>query len=296
MTRARLRHRSLEAGITGVRIPDALGDALDVRCRAATTVMPDAVISHATSAALWGLPLPLGLQRHETIHVTHGSGRRTSSAHRRGVTGHIAVLPAGDITRVGGIRVTNPARTFLDLAGTLALDDLIVLGDAIVCCHDDPFDGLPGVPLTPLSELRRRVQVVGRRRGVVAARAALELVRVGADSPPESRLRLMIVRAGLPEPVPNVVIPVPAARRVIQPDLAFREHRLSLQYDGAHHADPRQHARDIERADLTAAAGWIEVRIGAADMTALVVVPGLGVVPRAVAKVAAALRARGWSR
>lgn len=296
MTTARLRHRSLEAGITGVRIPPGLEGSLEVRSLAATTIMPGAVISHATAGALWGLPLPFELQRHETIHVTHSSGSQTSAAHRRGVTGHIAALPVGDVTRVQGIRVTSPARTFLDLAGTLALDDLVVLGDAIVCCHDDPFDGLPGIPLTSSSELSRRVQAVERRRGVVAARAALGLVRVGVDSPPETRLRLMIVRAGLPEPVTNVAIPVPAARRVIQPDLAFREQRLSLQYDGSHHAGPRQHARDIERADLTRAAGWEEVRISAADMTALVAVPGLGVVPRAVAKVAAALGARGWSR
>ncbi|GGC81324.1 hypothetical protein GCM10011512_05010 [Tersicoccus solisilvae] len=64
-----------------------------------------------------------------------------------------------------------------------------------------------------------------------------------------------------------------------------------MQYDGAHHADPRQHQLDIERADLTAAAGWAEVRISADDLRVLVP-HRTGLVPRAVVKVEEALRAQ----
>ncbi|OMH23679.1 hypothetical protein BKD30_11660 [Tersicoccus phoenicis] len=291
----RLRGHHLAAGITGARIPAELGGSVAVRARAAIAAMPTAVVSHTTAAALWGLPLPRRLQEAELLHVTHAATPRTSAVHRRGVVGHLAVLSEADVTVRGGVRVTTPARVFLDLASELTVDQLVAVGDAMVCWHADPRGFEPDDPLVSLVDLQRRVAIVRRRRGVRTARAALERVRVGADSEPETRLRLMLVDAGLPEPELNVWIAVNGRRRVVLPDLAYRQQLLSVQYDGAHHADPRQHALDIERADLTAAAGWTEVRIAAADLSALVVVPGLGIVPRAVAKVAAALGAQGWA-
>lgn len=289
-----LRRPDLSAGTRGGRLPESLGTALSVRARVALVVMPTAVLSHATAAALWGLPLPRRLDVHDRLHVTHSAIECTTAARRRGITGHTGVLLPEDTTTRNGLRVTSPPRVFLDLAPLLSVDELVALGDAMVCWHVDTRGFEPEDPLVFLSELQRRVAHEHRRRGIRSARAALELVRVGADSEPETRLRLMLVRAGLPEPELNVLVLVGGRRQFVPPDLAYREQRLSIQYDGGHHADPRQHALDIERADLTLSAGWTEVRIAAADLTTLVAVPGWGVVARAVAKVIAALRTRGW--
>ncbi|WP_143588062.1 hypothetical protein [Tersicoccus phoenicis] len=165
----------------------------------------------------------------------------------------------------------------------------MALGDAIVCAHPDDRPA-PRRTLSTPTRLEERC-ASSHARGVRAARAALALVRVGSDSAPETQLRLLVVRAGLPEPELNVVLVIPGQWRRVFPDLAFRQHRVCVQYDGAHHADPLQHRLDIERTDLTVAAGWVEVRISADDLR--VVVPHRsGLVPRAVVKVEDALRAQ----
>lgn len=90
-----------------------------------------------------------------------------------------------------GTRISSPSQTFLDLAGPLGLVDLVVLGDSLVRAgHVTPGR------LTTAAD-------AWRGHGAVLARRAARLVRVGVDSPMETRLRLLIVLAGLPEPVVN---------------------------------------------------------------------------------------------
>ncbi|XAS67289.1 hypothetical protein V3C33_17915 [Micrococcaceae bacterium Sec5.7] len=124
-------------------------------------------------------------------------------------------------------------------------------------------------------------------RNIRTAREALGLVRVGADSPPETHLRLAIVRAGLPEPVLNHVVWGSAGAPELWPDAAYPEYSVSLQYDGAHHGEPGQHLRDIRRAGTTDRLGWLEVRLCKDDLK--------GERPAVVHKVRRALQSRGWA-
>lgn len=123
-------------------------------------------------------------------------------------------------------------------------------------------------------------------RGLRKARAALELIRVGVDSPPETFMRLALVEAGLPEPEINELVRDEFGRAVLWPDGAYRKYRISLQYDGGHHNDPRQYQHDIQRLETTKSLGWEEIRIASADLR--------GEDPAAVRKIAAALKAKGW--
>ena len=50
---------------------------------------------------------------------------------RRHVVSHRSVDERGVVV-VNGLRCTDPLTTWADLAGSLALDDLVVMGDAIV--------------------------------------------------------------------------------------------------------------------------------------------------------------------
>lgn len=78
-------------------------------------------------------------------------------------------------------------------------------------------------------------------------------------------LRLLIVAASLPEPVPNLeVLP---GRRDAYVDLAWPDLRIAIEYDGTwHFASAEQRIRDAERRELLADAGWLSVHAHAADL------------------------------
>lgn len=83
--------------------------------------------------------------------------------------------------------------------------------------------------------------------------------REGAESPPESRTRLLLVLAGLPEPVVQHEAFVAGRRRF---DLAYPELKIAVEYDGSYHyASEAQKQADIVREDQLRCAGWIVIRV-----------------------------------
>ncbi|MDQ0616851.1 hypothetical protein [Arthrobacter globiformis] len=114
----------------------------------------------------------------------------------------------------------------------------------------------------------------------------MELVRVGSDSQPETRMRLYLVRGGLPEPVLNHVVTSVYGSPALWPDAAYPVQRVAVQYEGSHHNAADQYLRDIRRADIAAERGWLEVRVSKFDLA--------GDRPAVVGKVRAALQSRGW--
>ncbi len=102
------------------------------------------------------------------------------------------------------------------------------------------------------------------QRGVRRLRDALALIDGGAESPQESRLRLILIRGGLPRPETQIAFP--ALR--IRVDLGWREWKVAVEYDGVQHwSDARQRAWDIERIALLEAQGWTVVRVSAAMLS-----------------------------
>ena len=68
------------------------------------------------------------------------------------------------------------------------------------------------------------------------------------ESPQETRLRLLLRRTGLPDPITQHVVR-DGSRFVARVDSAWPEHRLALEYDGARHGDPAQFRADRQRRD-----------------------------------------------
>ena len=94
-------------------------------------------------------------------------------------------------------------------------------------------------------------------------RRAAALVRDRVDSPPESRLRLCLVLAGLPEPVCNLDLG-DETFFIATPDLAYLVHRLLLEYEGDHHrTDRAQWQKDIKRERQLRKAGYEVLRVTA---------------------------------
>lgn len=281
--RNRLYARDLEITTNGFRRPSGgkLRPADDLRGLA--SLRPHDTFARFTAALLQDVPLP---RRHETVWPAYlSSPPGIAPPRRRRVVGMNLDLADDEIRYLDGLRITTPARTWLDLARDLTVEELVIAGDHLVCAHPQGFP-IPRLPRTTPTALAEMLARHPRARGVVAARQALSLIRVGSDSPRETKLRLALLAAGLPEPELNVMLRGEFGQPVLWPDGAYRNHRISLQYDGEPHAAARQHRRDIDRAAVTEALGWTEVRLGAADLH--------GDPPRATLRVRQALLRAGW--
>ena len=184
---------------------------------------------------------------------------------RKGVAGHRLELPSADVTDLNGIPVTGPARTWLDLATVLELEDLVIAADFFVCSQSRSF-GPRKLALCSLGDLRQQVESNRGARGVRRAKAALGLARVGADSAQETRLRLALGRLGLPEPAMGYVVMDETGWELAWPDLAFPEYKVAVNYDGRHHLELRQRDSDIRRDESIAAIGWTSVTVTATQV------------------------------
>lgn len=191
---------------------------------------PDAVCCLETAALLWDCPLPPALQRDLKIHLAKASGGARPV--RKGIAGHRLALRQQDVSMLDGVPVTGPARTWLDLASVLDFEDLVAAGDYFVCSQSRSF-GPPKMALCSLADLHEQVSSNPGVRGIRKARLALELCRVGADSVPETRLRLALGRIGLPEPVLSYVVQDPTGWELAWPDMAFPDFKVAVNYDGA---------------------------------------------------------------
>lgn len=203
--------------------------------------------SHFTAAEILGGTVP----DQPLTHVCSPVG--ASRCQRRGVKGHECVechVEPGQSTplalvRRGGVLVSGPERVFLELAGPLNLVDLVVLGDSLVA--------------KKLTTCEALVAAADGWSGPGArlARRAARYVRKGVDSPMETRLRMLIVLAGLPEPTVNHIIRDVNGDWVHRFDLSYPHLRLIIEYDGRQHArDDRQWGHDIDRREELDHGGW----------------------------------------
>ncbi|WP_411374330.1 endonuclease domain-containing protein [Arthrobacter sp. MPF02] len=312
VARSRLLGRDLYRPSRGVRIPKAGPPELTALVRSHTRLDADTFGSLITAAEVLAIPLPpwavfrpdgggpvttvtepvpwgkkSGAHFREPGRFLHLSRRNGGTLPRRkGVAGHRLKVRDGDLLEFDGLRVTSVARTWVDLGSVLPMEDLIVAGDAIISEHARTF-GEQKQPVVPLAELRRFVEGANGIHGVRKAREALDQLRVGVDSPPETKLRLMLDDAGLPEFVPDCRVD-DALGKPVWTDLGCARFRTCVEYEGLHHLLPEQQALDSYRDQRVAEAGWRQVRINRIDMER-----GPEWV---VSRVTQALRKQGWHR
>lgn len=124
------------------------------------------------------------------------------------------------------------------------------------------------------------------RRGARDLAPALASIRLGAESPRESKVRRILMRAGLPEPELNWTLRDARGNFVARLDMAYPDHRVAVEYDGRQHADVHQFRRDADRWPAIAGQGWLLVRVvdhHLRDPERFIVAPTV-----------TALRSRGW--
>lgn len=87
-----------------------------------------------------------------------------------------------------------------------------------------------------------------------------------ADSPPETRLRLSFLNSSLPMPEPQVAIADSFGRHIVTADLAYREQRVAMLYDGEGHLRREQRDWDSGVTARLFDEGWLDLRVTAGMM------------------------------
>jgi hypothetical protein len=160
-----------------------------------------------------------------------------------------------EIQTVAGVTVTSPARTALDLACRYPLDKAVAA-----------IDALSRATRLASADVEILAARYPGRRGIRRARRALSLVDGGAESPRETWLRLLLVRAGFPRPQTQIPVYDECAQLVAELDMGWQEIRLAVEYEGDHHrTDRRQFNKDIRRSEALSDLGWLHVRVTAED-------------------------------
>ncbi len=101
--------------------------------------------------------------------------------------------------------------------------------------------------------------------GLVQARRVLELTEPKSESPMESRLRMLLVREGLPRPAAQVSVYGVGGAFLGRLDLYYPQARLGLEYDGGNHRD--RVTADNQRQNRILEAGFHLLRYTAPDLT-----------------------------
>jgi hypothetical protein len=207
---------------------------------------PETVFTGATAAWLFGLDLeptdPV------EIVVPPSSGIRT----RAGLSVRRSEIPQSEVVSIRGLRATAPHLTLAGLSlQRPAVETLVVIDMAIRLGLTDP------------AALDQYAEEAKGRRGVARMRS-LALLAAPAESPMETRLRWLLVQAGLPRPEVQANLGDGVARWLGRVDLYYPESRLILEYDGGNHRE--RLVEDDRRQNLLVNAGYRLLRFTAADI------------------------------
>jgi len=156
------------------------------------------------------------------------------------------------------MRLTTPVRTALDLLCWYPPDTAIPAVDA-----------LARATRLKVSDIDAFAAFHHGRRGIRRARAALEMVDPGAESPRETWLRLLIIRAGLPWPQTQIAVRNEYGVVIAEVDMGWEAIKIAVEYEGDHHrTDRRVFNRDIHRMDVLIELGWTVIRVTVEDTPA----------------------------
>ena len=259
VTRTRTAARDLMTVSRGIRVPADSAAAGAAALRAYTDLDDDSILSFGSSARLWNAPLPVWLEEDWRIHLARRRGR--STPRRVNVVGHQLALLPDEVVEFDGVRLTSPARTWLDLAAVLSTDDLVIAGDSLVCEHGQEFP----VPRERLVQYRgiavhggaasgqpRRAEGAGRR-STSSGWGPIRHPKRGCAWPSSA--------SGLPEPELNYVLGECMAFRCCG---RMRPTRGLARLHPVRRRRPwrlGQYLRDIRRESVQRAYGWLEVRV-----------------------------------
>jgi hypothetical protein len=243
----------------------------ELACRAAAmTLPPEAVFAGPSAAYLHGVAHAAAAG--DDVHVIAPPAHRVSP--RCGLRIHGCRLASADVESAPGLRRTAPRRTAWDAAVWLEPIRAVPV-----------VDGLLALGVLRLDDLHEYVRDREGARGWRRAARVAGLADGGAQSPPESTLRVRLVLAGFPRPVTQHPVRV-AGGLVLHPDLAWPRYRVAVEYDGRWHGADDRLDLDRERLNQLVRAGWTVVHVTSRGLNRNFAT--------VVADVRTALMSRGW--
>ncbi len=261
-----VRNRVVRRVLRGVYVRAEIPDSLDLRVAAAAVVLsPFAVVCDRTAAWIYGVDV---LDYHE-LDLLPPLESYTLRGHARTARpecdGGQRDLQPEDIRIIGGVRVTTPLRTTMDLGCGLSRRAGLAALDAFMRLHGITHE-----------DMRRLLPRYFRRRGVVQLRQLVPLADARAESAGESWTRLEIADAGLPAPVPQYWVHV-GGRPTYRLDLAYPHARVAVEYDGREfHEGDEQKRADDERREWLRRHGWTVIVLDKDSFTPEAVAEWLG--------------------
>ncbi|MBU8822714.1 hypothetical protein [Mycolicibacterium goodii] len=179
-----------------------------------------------------------------------------------------------EITTAQCISVTTPARTAFDLGRHLRRGEALARMDALMRATAFSADDV-----AVLAERYRGA------RGIRQLRELLPLVDGGAESPRETRTRLLLLDAGFPRPTTQIPAVDARGRLVRMLDMGWEESMVAVEYDGdQHRTDRARYVKDIRAWPRLRDLGWDVIRVIKEDRDGDV-----------LQRVHRALVARGWN-
>jgi hypothetical protein len=168
-----------------------------------------------------------------------------------GVTAWADSICDDEVCLIGGMRVTTPARTALDLACRYPADSAV-----------PAIDALARATRLKIADVELLADRYRGRNGIRMALKTLELVDAGAESPRETWLRLLLMRNGFPRPTTQIPAYDDHGALVAELDMGWEDIKVAAEYEGDHHrTDPDAFNKGIRRHDELAELGWLVVRV-----------------------------------
>ncbi|MBW3087558.1 DUF559 domain-containing protein [Bifidobacterium sp. 82T24] len=158
---------------------------------------------------------------------------------------HVWARPFETIRFRNGVICMAPVDVWLQFSQYLVVAELVVLAESIIRRRQ-----------IGKRDFLERLQRTGRFKGRTRCYEALSLVDEKSESVQETRVRLTILRHGLPQPQVNYAIRLDDGSIVVV-DMAYPERRVIVEYDGDHHRIYRnQYLRDQHKRRALHNAGW----------------------------------------
>ncbi len=237
--------RRLGGGVYALR---AIANNPDVVLAATSRRLPmTGVFSGRTAGWLHGLDLAPCDPVEVTLPLGSNTSRLTGIVVRRSDVG------VSERVRRRGHPTTSAVRTLADLGRRLPLVEAVAALD--MALHER---------LLRSDDLRSWVCSHPRYPGLARLRRTIELAEPATESVMETRLRLLLVIAGLPRPQAQVSLFDEAGHFLARPDFYYPLHRLALEYDGAYHRENL--TGDNRRQNRLVDAGYRLLRFSAADV------------------------------